>query len=191
MSGDKRTVATDALETLGMIIDETQKRDAIHLAVEPVAAGEQLWPSQKVKLINGVAFKDNKGGVGIVDPFLGEPVQVGQRFWLVLLPRTIKSLRHVWSHPAFPDEPEVTSQSIKIDDDKLESVAFIKHWADKAGLSYDGMMWGAADYQETGDYMVQGGRWEGFGIPEEFWDHWEKVTGKKATNRWSFFSCSC
>lgn len=38
---DKRSVATDALETLGTIIDDKQKRDAIHLAVEPVVAGER------------------------------------------------------------------------------------------------------------------------------------------------------
>lgn len=31
---DKRSVFTDALETLGTIIDDTQKRDAIHLAFE-------------------------------------------------------------------------------------------------------------------------------------------------------------
>ena len=42
MGSDKRSVATDALETLGTIIDDTQKRDAIHLAVEPVVAGERL-----------------------------------------------------------------------------------------------------------------------------------------------------
>jgi hypothetical protein len=39
-----RSVATDALATLGTIIDDTQKRDAIHIAVEPVIAGERLRP---------------------------------------------------------------------------------------------------------------------------------------------------
>jgi len=33
--GDKRTVATDALMTLGSIIGSEEKRDAIHLAVAP------------------------------------------------------------------------------------------------------------------------------------------------------------
>lgn len=36
MSADKRTVATDALETLGMIHLKPEARDAIHLAVDPV-----------------------------------------------------------------------------------------------------------------------------------------------------------
>lgn len=39
-TGDKRSVSTDALETLGTIIDDRAGRDAIHLAVEPVHAGE-------------------------------------------------------------------------------------------------------------------------------------------------------
>ena len=36
--GDKRKVSTDALDTLGSIITPAEKRDAIHLAVEPVQA---------------------------------------------------------------------------------------------------------------------------------------------------------
>lgn len=96
-----RTVATDALETLGSIIDENQKRDAIHLAVDPVIAVQKLLPGQDVGFVEGgVGLCDNP--VGIVDPFLRRPVLAGQRFWLVVYPRKITSLRHVWAHPNFP-----------------------------------------------------------------------------------------
>lgn len=44
MSADNRKVTTDALETLGTIIGTSEGRDAIHLAVEPVEAGERLSP---------------------------------------------------------------------------------------------------------------------------------------------------
>lgn len=39
MSADKRSIHTDALHTLGTIIGEGEKRDAIHIAVEPCIAG--------------------------------------------------------------------------------------------------------------------------------------------------------
>lgn len=90
MSGDKRTVSTDALDTLGMIIGEAQARDAIHLAVEPVTAAQQLYPGQHVGFVyGGVGPCDLP--IGIVDPFLPGVVHQGQRFWLVVYPRQITS----------------------------------------------------------------------------------------------------
>lgn len=104
MSADNRTVTTDALETLGMVHFKPEFRDAIHLAVEPVEAGEPLRPGEHIYLRDGKAFADGAGKwVGIVDPFLPRNVETGQKFWLVVYPRQISSLRHVWTHPAFPE----------------------------------------------------------------------------------------
>jgi hypothetical protein len=106
MSADKRSVSTDALETLGMIHFKPEFRDAIHLAVEPVVAGAPLNPGQKIVQIDGVAYPDGADGkraVGIVDPFVPRQVQEGERFWLVVFPRVISSLRHVWTHPEVPE----------------------------------------------------------------------------------------
>jgi hypothetical protein len=106
-TGDKRSVSTDALESLGKIIGTGEKRDAIHLAVEPVNAGTFLAPGQHITVKDGVAWPTAVGkGLGIVDPFLSAPVETGQRFWFVMYPRMVHSLRHVWTHPAFVDEPE-------------------------------------------------------------------------------------
>lgn len=105
MSADNRSTHTDALASLGTIIKETEKRDAIHLAVEPVIAGDRLLPGDHILLDpnNGKAFRAPLNqGLGIVDPFLGQVIQPGERFWLVVYPRQITSLRHVWEHPAFP-----------------------------------------------------------------------------------------
>ena len=104
--GDKRSVTTDALETLGKIISENEKRDAIHLAVEPVKAGTVLMAGQHITVSEGVAYPASVGkGLGIVDPFLSSHVEPGQLFWFVMYPRMVHSLRHVWTHPAFADEP--------------------------------------------------------------------------------------
>ena len=108
-SADKRTPHTDALETLGTIHTQDEFRDAIHLAVEQVVAGEDLRVGEHITYVNGKAFSLRKGeeSIGIVDPFLDRMVKEGERFWLVVKPRLITSLRHVWSHPAFPDEASV------------------------------------------------------------------------------------
>lgn len=95
-------VNTDALETLGSIIDENAGRDAIHVAVEPAMAAQILRPGQHVGFVGGLADPNSPDPVGIVDPFLRRPVQAGEHFWLLVYPRQVTSLRHVWEHPKFP-----------------------------------------------------------------------------------------
>ena len=104
MSADKRSVSTDALETLGMIHYKQEKRDAIHLAVEPVEASVRLAPGQRILIRDGKAVPPENGKFhGIVDPFLPRPVEAGERFWFIMQPRMVRSLRHVWEHPDFPE----------------------------------------------------------------------------------------
>lgn len=110
---DKRTPHTDALETLGYVHSQEEHRDAIHLAVEQVEAGENLKPGDHIgfgsdgKVYRSVR-KMNKA-VGIVDPFLTSPLISGDKFWLVVYPRQVTSLRHVWAHPDFPEKVEEVS----------------------------------------------------------------------------------
>lgn len=103
----KHTPSTDALETLGNVIMPSEKRDAIHLAVDPAFSTEYLNPGDHVRIIgkSQVARCAVGAGHGIVDPFLKRSINPGEWFWLVVYPREITSLRHVWSHPAFEDEP--------------------------------------------------------------------------------------
>lgn len=87
-----------------LIADGERRRDAIHIAVAPVTAAERLVPGQHVGLVQEgdlerVGPCDNP--IGVVDPFLLDAVEPGQRFWLFLYPGTITGLRHVWTHPAF------------------------------------------------------------------------------------------
>jgi hypothetical protein len=115
-NADKRSPHTDALETLGMIHFKPEARDAIHLAVEPIEAGEYLNRGDDVGIYQGKAYRkgvhhiEGAGlvnilkSVGIVDPFLPAGVGEGQKFWLVVYPRMITSLRHVWEHPDFTQE---------------------------------------------------------------------------------------
>jgi len=190
---EKRSVHTDALATLGTIIGEGEKRDAIHLAVEPTVAQEKLYPGQDVG-VDGTT----KDPVGIVDPFLKAPVMPGERFWLVVYPRQINSLRHVWTHPAFADEPGLASQS------KSASEKWLREFISGADCpDYDTVMnvitgaktqVGGLDYGSSymdGEYLHFSGRDARGEIPPEFWDHVENVTGQKFTTRPTYFSCSC
>lgn len=196
MSTDKRTVATDALETLGTIIT-SGGRDAIHLAVEPVVAGQYLRPGDHVTLIDGKAILSGKG-LGIVDPFLERAVAPGEMFWLVVYPRQITSLRHVWEHPAFPAEGAVVPAE-PADDQATASRKWIENFAASIPLRYEVVMDGARDYVSDrehggyGEYLCFGGLLEGESVPDEFWPHYERVTGKKVPDdhRGSFFTCSC
>lgn len=189
----KRTVSTDALETLGTIIDDTQKRDAIHLAVLPVVAGARLKPGQSITVTEGIATPDKEGGLGIVDPFLGAPAMPGERFWMVLRPRLVTSLRHVWSHSAFPDEAGTRTAPQLPDFAKLKAQAVIEEVAEECDTDVETLMYGARSYLKHGDYLCEGGKWDGVSLPERFWPAYEIVTGDEVPNsdRGSFFSCSC
>jgi len=196
----KHSVSTDALDTLGTIIDETAGRDAIHLAVEPMKSESPLYPSQHINIENGLAVPAAAGkGIGIVDPFLNGVVFPGQMFWFVVYPRKITSLRHVWEHPAFPpssgevlpapERPPVVKEVTAKD----LSEKWIREFADRIPLDYIVLMNGAYDYIKRGEYLNFGELLEGEYVPEEFWDHYAVVhpDHPKPNYRGSFFSCSC
>lgn len=202
MSDDKRKVSTDALETLGNIIGPEEKRDAIHLAVIPIQAKSCFSPGDHASS-EGTRIPPF---VGIVDPFLTQRILPGEWFWLVIYPRQITSLRHVWSHPAFPEE--IAESYPKFRSTKEESELWLKGWlhnADCGGLSYEGLLnlarTGSAhgpddDYYGNswrldGEYLYSYGRDAGGEIPSEVWDHVENVIGKKTIGRPTYFSCSC
>lgn len=97
--------STDWTPKLGEIIIGDAKRDAIHIAVAPVIAGQRLQPGDHVSLTKDqykhATLLNPDDSVGIVDPFLKGAVLEGEMFWLFLYPNTVTSLRHVWTHPAF------------------------------------------------------------------------------------------
>lgn len=233
MSNQKHTVSTDALDTLGTCpIPENSGRDAIHLAVEPVICGPlPLMAGTRIKLAEGTHIKgqaipckvtmDGDDATGIVDPFIKGWVKPGQQFWFVVLPRTITSLRHVWSHPAFPEDAvsvyvdtsesvsnadmtrfldEVTSRGSVPPPDPEQSmaVAWLKDYcANHLTERYDYIMAGAKQHLETGDYLYgenDAGKFDHVDLDVYgFWEHYVKATKTEVPeqDRHSFFSCSC
>lgn len=165
---------------IGNLIRGAQERDAIHVAVAPVEAAEQLSPGWHVGVSEGKADRLRKT-IGIVDPFLREPVPAGRRFWLFLYPDTITSLRHDWSHPEF-------GPSSKAEDADPIAISVLRSFAEEIG----------EEYETTLDYLAQmadqgyvDGRSIYDAIHEEVWDAYERLTGTKVEEKHGSFSCSC
>lgn len=86
---------------IGRLAAADEGRDAVHVAIAPTTAPCELRPGQHVDA-DGNPEGPGVVPVGIVDPFLREPVRPGERFWLLLYPNSVTSLRHDWTHPAYP-----------------------------------------------------------------------------------------
>lgn len=168
------------LDTIGKILTRDAKRDAVHFAVAPITAAMRLEPGQHVGL-DGTDVSP----IGIVDPFLKRPVEVGQRCWMFLYPNTITGLRHEWTHPAFESGP------------RAESEMYLRAFADRL-FSYYG------NYDDEGsrfDLLISQAEHGGFGTDieygsdcqptAEFWDHFERYTGRKVAKRHEHFRCAC
>lgn len=206
-NGDKRSVTTDALDTLGTLIDDKQKRDAIHLAVEPVISAGYLEPGTRVRIANGMAFEaeepfrpeDDSWWHGIVDPFLAKRVEPGERFWFVMKPREVRSLRHVWSHPDFPDEVGAIKERAIT---KEDSEQWLRDFCRAASCPDFDTLMGLLQGKDTqfgedravfsdDEYLfISGYDASGF-IPGEFWVHAENYLGVKFPSHPAYFSCSC
>lgn len=201
---EKRSVHTDALQTLGSTIGSSEKRDAIHLAVEPVIARHDLKPGQDVGLFPGGAAGQSSNPVGIVDPFLKHGPRKGERFWLIVYPRQITSLRHVWSHPAFVElvdesrDPQLSSESEDWIRDFAGKIYYDYGDGDDEGptLTYEQVMVAAKKWLEReDDYCLRRDIDYDFmarNIPL-FWENYTRVTGEIVADhkRESFFRCAC
>ena len=187
-----RTVSTDALETLGTIIDASQKRDAIHLAVLPAQAGTALARGESIKIENGQAWIDHgPSPLLIVDPFLRQGVARGEWFWAVLRPRLVTSLRHVWDHPALPDEGAGIGPAKSTPRDIAEK--WLRDYAANLDVGFDDLIYCAEGYLRDGEYMVRGGVLEGVSTSDDFWVEFGVYRGTPVPGyqRGNFFGCSC
>lgn len=187
---DKRSVLTDALETLGNIIGDKEKRDAIHLAVEPIIAGHDIYPGSHVGIgRDGKAYEQGNKLIGIVDPFITGPVRKDQRFWLVIYPRKITSLRHVWTHPDLPDSDLILTNDKKI------SEQWLRDFCKQDGIpDYEIMIYHALNgYMRDSEYLIIGDSDACGDIPPEFWVHLEILTGNKIPEdrKAKYLGCAC
>ncbi len=152
-------------EQLGRLITGEAVKDAIHIAIAPVEAGEWIYPGSAIGVKNGVAFVHLRRKVGIADPFLTERIAKGAKFWIMLYPNTITSLRHEWTHPDFGETSE----------------EWLRAYCAKNRLDYDSLVGDehfVGDNESFNDY-----------ISDEFKRHYRAVTG--CGEELPYFRCAC
>lgn len=164
---------------IGKIIEGEAARDAIHVAVAPVVAGEALEPGMHVAFDeNGTVVPSPGNRIGIVDPFLRSGVEKGQKFYLFLYPKTVTNLRHDWAHPAFRNEPSAASVSM----------GWLQHFAELHKMTYNDLMEAVKRFVDGGcSFATIEDEFREWETPPEFWIHYMAVTGQKGDG--NFFGC--
>lgn len=177
-----------------LITDPNATRDAVHIPIAPVVAGEVLNAGQRVGFLDDgrVGIMARKK-IGVVDPFLDRLIHKGEKFHLCLYPNTITSLAHVWEHPDFPED-KAGPVNFQDAPDKSASEQWLINFSGRIGSGYRDVMAAAHD-SEDGDVclgMVLDFSPEPEEV-EEFWKHFQIVTGKKrpASNIPGVFRCAC
>lgn len=189
----------DAVATMGTILtDDVGGRDAVHVAVLAVRASQKLEPGQPVGLRSStegehLALK-KINPIGIVDPFLDRNVQIGERFWLYLFPRTITSLRHNWTHPDFPNENIESDALYRAPVQKFASERWLRDFVSEKDVgSYESLIEAVGHFKGGTEWLTIYGSEARGDIPPEFWDHVEVVLSRKISveKRAKHFTCSC
>lgn len=216
------TKILDAQHSIGQIIppDAVAGRDAVHFALYPAVAGMSIWPGDAVVFTpDGAALRYEEKQIttikplGIADPFCTRRINEGERFWVFLYPNTITSLRHAWTHPAFPDEPPALVAP-KVDDAIAKAEAWLRNhhhtkiidgWTPETGDEYDepneSVKTFEAFIQTMRDWVVSGGLYGDAATlrhdhrdedaSPEFWDNFYIYTGMRLRSTAHPFSCSC
>lgn len=177
---------SESIDYIGKTLPDGIGRDAIHIAVYPMVANRDMSPGTNVN------------DLGIVDPFLDRPVKAGERFFLFLKPQTIKSLRHVWTHPDIPNEqPNDTANIANVE----ESRQWLANFADRLGqFTVDELIETTRFFVEKrsrydSSTICMGGDIDCYEMEtdDEFWRHYEIATGTKVNRKDvpNGFRCAC
>ena len=86
-------------------------RDAIHVAVMSVVAGERIKPGQKIGWLSDGEYKYRVGKsanpFGVADPFLSRDVMIGETFLCFINPNDISAFKHDWQHISIPYDDNI------------------------------------------------------------------------------------
>lgn len=183
---------------LGNKIDPSEHplRDAVHVAIIPVIAGESLYAGAYFKLAYGSTTSalmcgyGQQDAIGVIDPFLGNMVHIkkGDKCWGMLFPDSVTGMRHHWKHTTIDN----------VEKPKDEHELWIRRFCDEWNFDYNELI---ANATSTDDwrYVVARGKdlhsaRELGGDEDLFWEHLEALTDRKFDREHREemgWSCSC
>ncbi len=177
---------------------EQNQRDAVHIAVVPVMARNNLEPGSHVGVTPDGKTAGTPGGlfsdaVGIVDPFLPKRVQSGESFWLFLYQGQVTTLRHEWTHPAFPAVARQEQGNKSVSEAWLRQYALRvnPYYEDEPERAYAVLMEGLT----SGQLVYHGIDMHSFGElkdADELQRHASVVLGRPVNwGDFEYFSCTC
>lgn len=177
---------------VGNLVDSKAPRDAIHVAIVAVQAGEWLNPGEKVTMLQGRAYiAQAQRALGVVDPFLSEGVGRLDWFYLFLNPGSITSLRHEWTHPAFAAE-------VKVESHQSDNMDFFVRIAGILGKPVGELLYKAEQAFDDDDGGICFGEdldgWPSDEQVKEFWQRFANHMGKPLPPnilQTAYFSCAC
>lgn len=182
----------NTLEKIGTILDDTAEKDAVHFAVLPViSADDYLFAGTRVRFVTGSTthvkgVKGDASGIGVVDPFITDEIKRGDRFFILMNPNTITSLRHEWTHPALAVVPA--------EDAVGKAIEWMQEFAHQHDTDYDALVMQAHDALISGDNITFGVDLD-YDMIKEFWANYALATGRTLPTtdevKLPRFGCAC
>jgi hypothetical protein len=162
---------------LGKLQDKAGVKDAVHVAIVSVRAGQLIKPGSRCSLNEFNEAVVNNKGYGIADPWLNSNIKTGDIFLLILGQNEIPNVRHVWEHPTVKFDPPTRETKLN---------GYMVNMANELGVSYKELM-------DAAELLVEKGRetkYSGSKTKEdiegfewyEFWSEWSSETGHKFEN---------
>lgn len=172
---------------LGELLKGGEERDAIHIAIMPVTAGDYIAPGQRIYVNSDGWARLSGNGNAIADPFLPGQIYPGQNFYALLFPYTIESLRHEWVHPDFPKSQDPQNHT--------PSENWLRVFADEHYIDFDEMMEAADDLARghSSSMDICFGMEVDYHERIEFWDRYGQLRGQIITDsvKEEYFRCAC
>jgi len=164
--------------TLGRNPTEVGVKDAIHVAIVSVRAGESLHPGRRVTLNEHREAVNDAKGIGVADPFLKSRIKKGDNLWILMDASQIANVQHTWDHELDFSPPErVVAEGKQL-----------ARYADMLGVTYTQLTDAAYKLIDEG----VSSEYEGTLSQEElenalddmwdFWYDWEEETGHEFEN---------